>query len=73
MNLGIAFQLWWKSVFADVKFILKQRHGYDWVFRSPIYRLFWVYGYFKPSMPNHLWQLFLGRSQQLIHPNVPQV
>jgi rhamnosyltransferase len=46
---------------ADIKFILHKKTNWEWVFLSPIYRLFWVYGYLRPHLPESLWKIFLNR------------
>jgi len=66
MSLSIAFHMWRKSVVDDIQFILAHGKEYAWLVRSPIYRLCWVYGFLKPSLPGALWSPFARRWQVLM-------
>ena len=66
-NIGLrrALQMWLDSVSADVRFILKNQKDHEWLLRTLIYRVFWTYGYLKPSLPAALWEPFIKRWKQI--------
>ncbi|MGQ4646881.1 glycosyltransferase [Lyngbya aestuarii] len=66
IGLGAAFQRWYKSVVADVRFIIRNGKNYIWLLKAPIYRLFWTYGYLRPNMPDALWEPFVKRWKRII-------
>lgn len=57
MSLHHALRKWHRSVLADIRFILQNGKAYEWILRTPIYRLFWIYGQLKPSLPAPMWKL----------------
>ncbi|MBW4691937.1 MAG: glycosyltransferase [Lyngbya sp. HA4199-MV5] len=56
MGLRDAWSTWYNAVQADWQFILQQEKNRQWLLRSPLYRLFWTYGYLKPSLPAAFWK-----------------
>ncbi|HEY9895940.1 MAG TPA: glycosyltransferase family 2 protein [Candidatus Sericytochromatia bacterium] len=58
MGLRDACKTWCHAVVADWRFILQQQKDLYWLLRSPLYRLVWVYGYLRPSLPTALWKPF---------------
>ncbi|MBW4635816.1 MAG: glycosyltransferase [Iphinoe sp. HA4291-MV1] len=56
MSLHHALRKWRKSVLADIRFILQNGKAYEWILQAPIYRLFWIYGQIKPSLPAPMWK-----------------
>jgi rhamnosyltransferase len=56
MGLRDAWKTWRKAVSADWQFILHEKKSRQWLLRSPLYRLFWTYGYLRPSLPVALWK-----------------
>ena len=56
MGLRDAWKSWQQSVLADWQFILQHGKERQWLLRSPLYRLFWTYGYLSPSLPAALWK-----------------
>lgn len=56
MGLRDAWKTWYNAVKADWQFILQQDKNRQWLLRSPLYRLFWTYGYLKPSLPAAFWK-----------------
>ena len=69
MSLSIAFKMWYRSVKGDLSFIRAQGKEYVWLMRSPLYRLYWVYGFLKPSLPGALWKPFVKRWRKWVTPN----
>lgn len=65
MTLRSACETWYRSVLADLRFILKNNEDRGWLLRSPVYRLFWTYGYLCPHLPNALWEPFVNRWKQM--------
>jgi rhamnosyltransferase len=61
MSLHQALQKWHKSVLGDIGFIVENRKAYEWILRTPIYRLFWIYGHLKPSLPKPMWKTLIRR------------
>ena len=56
MGLRDAWKTWYKAVQADWQFILRQHKNRQWLLRSPLYRLFWTYGYLSPNLPAAFWK-----------------
>lgn len=56
MGLRDGWKTWHTAVSADWQFIRQQRKNRQWFLRSPLYRLFWTYGYLRPSLPAALWK-----------------
>ncbi|SRR5579883_1176360 len=73
MGLRDAWRTWWQAVTADWRFIRQQSGDRRWLLRTPIYRLFWTYGYLRPSLPAALWKPFIKRWQQYSRPPKPEV
>ena len=61
MSLRHALRRWRDSVLADIQFILQNGNGCKWLLRAPIYRLFWTYGYLRPSLPAVMWEALVRR------------
>lgn len=64
MTLRGALETWYKSVVKDISFIRKNGKEWQWVVRSPIYRLFWTFGYLRPNLPDAIWEPFINRWKQ---------
>ena len=64
MGLRDAWKSWHQSVLADWQFILQNGNDRQWLLRSPLYRLFWTYGYLSPSLPAALWKPLSKRWQR---------
>ncbi|ACK73914.1 glycosyl transferase family 2 (plasmid) [Gloeothece citriformis PCC 7424] len=45
---------WGTSVLADFCFIVKNNKDKNWLFRVPIYRLIWSYGFFRASFSKNI-------------------
>lgn len=56
MGLRDAWKTWYNAVKADWQFILQQHKNRQWLLRSPLYRLFWTYGYLRPNLPAAFWK-----------------
>lgn len=61
MSLHQALSKWRRSALADIRFILQNGTAYEWIVRTPIYRLFWIYGRLKPSLAAPIWKPFVKR------------
>jgi rhamnosyltransferase len=57
VSIWRALKVWFKSVQADIRYILQNQQDYRWLFRVPVYRAAAVYGCLKPSSWNGLWKL----------------
>lgn len=65
MTLRSACQTWYRSILADIHFIRDLHEKLGWLLRSPIYRLFWTFGYLRPNLPNALWEPLINRWKQI--------
>lgn len=65
MTLRGALETWYRSILADRSFILARNEKREWLLRSPIYRLFWTFGYLRPNLSNALWEPLINRWKQI--------
>jgi rhamnosyltransferase len=72
MTLRSACETWYRSVLADLRFILKNNEARGWLLRSPIYRLFWTFGYLRPNLPNALWEPLINKWKRISSLAVPK-
>lgn len=70
MSLRVAIETWYGSVVKDAHFILKNGREWHWLARSPIYRLFWTFGYLRPNLPHALWEPLINRWKRISHPQI---
>ena len=50
VDLGTFGRAWGERTLMDVRFILKNREGWLWLALSPLYRLFWAFGQWRPYL-----------------------
>ncbi|MCU0532596.1 MAG: glycosyltransferase [Hydrococcus sp. Prado102] len=65
MTLRGALETYYRSILADRRFILDRDEQREWLLRSPVYRLFWTFGYLRPNLPNALWEPLINQWKRI--------
>jgi len=59
------WQIWWRKVVRDFKFIVQKKEDKRWLLIVPVYRFFDAYGHLRPHLPRALWMPFYRRIRRL--------